>query len=410
MKLQLRDHLMGVMSQDLHLLRETAKSMTTTELGDRKSVAISTFEELKAVQGALLNNCTRQIEMTALLEVRDTCAKLHLDILKEIEVATAASKANQMTTPTFGDIRLQKFSGTATEWVEWRANFEEKVLHTTLTAAQKIDLLLDSLTGDAKESAGKAESRNEEELQRIWGKLVHWYNNPYKQVFKHFLTILTLDNIDSPSAKSFRTMVNVVEEQLRLLSKYKVGISELLSVILLLKLDDESRYLWNTAPTKPIIPNTESLFNFLRERSRALEDEQDTKIASSSLSQSLKVKPVQSEMFKSNPPYVHNNNRVVNRNGRKDELMPYTRHPQGNQSYIRSCALCGKNHNLIGCYSFADMTVKQKNDFVINNKICSQCLKGRHSVNDCRSRDNCKTCSSPTHNTVLCADTPRQVN
>lgn len=409
MKLQLRDHLMGVMSQDLQLLRETAKSMTTTELGDRKNLAISTFEELKAVQGVLLNNCTRQIEMTALLEVRDTCAKLHLDILKEIEVAAAASKANQPMTPSFGDIRLQKFSGAATEWVEWRANFEEKVLNTTLTSAQKIDLLLDSLTGDAKESAGKAESRNEEELQRIWGKLVHWYNNPYKQVFKHFLTILTLDNIESPSAKSFRTMINVVEEQLRLLAKYKVGISELLSVILLLKLDDDSRYLWNTATTKPIIPNTESLFNFLRERSRALEDEQDTKLASSSLSKSLNVKPVQTEV-KSIPPYVHSNNRVINRNARKDDLMPYTRHSQGNPSHIRSCALCGKNHHLLVCYSFADMSVKQKNDFITNNKICSQCLKGRHSVNDCRSRDNCKTCNSPTHNTVLCADAPRQVN
>lgn len=286
------------------------------------------------------------------------------------------------------------------------------MLKTRLTHTQKIDLLLDSLEGDAKNTAGKSERRDEDDLNRIWGKLVLNYDNPYQQVYAHGFAIISLPTIESPSSESFRHMINLVEEQLRLLSKYDVsssGWSTLLCIILLQKLDEHSRYLWNTGE-KPHLPNIESLFKFLHQRSRALEDEAQCK-ASVSISNNRPPMTAANHRFE---PRHFNNNRSNNISNytRREEAKPYHRPSLGNQSE-RTCGFCGHSgHNVPFCHKFLNTHLNQKRDYIRDNNVCRNCLLGKHTLETCRRITTCKTCNGTNHHFLLCdkVDTPRQAN
>lgn len=316
-KLQIRDLSLKTIEEHLRLLKDTCSTMTMGELKARKDIAMSSFGDFKDAHKELLSRCQQPEEVNGCMTVCDRATSLHLEVMAQIEKATTAMQyADRHILPSINEIRLQKFDGELTDWVEWRTNFEKKL--------QKIDLLLDSLVGDAKNTAGKSERRGQDDL--LWGKSVLHDDNPYEKVYAHIFTIISLPTIESPSTESFRNMIHVVEENLRLLGQYDVGSSSwgpLLCVMLLNKLDTHSRYLWNTSD-RPSLPNLESLFKFLHQRSRALENEAQCKIAS------LSFTPNRSQLSAINirlEPRKFNNNRPNNNSSiaRKEEAKPYNR-------------------------------------------------------------------------------------
>lgn len=156
-------------------------------------------------------------------------------------------------------------------------------------------------------------------------------------------------------------MINLVEEHLRLLSKYDVessGWGPLLCVILLHKLDANSRYLWNTSD-KPVLPNLESLIKFLHQQSRALEDEARCKEASFSLPHARTPIPVPNSRFEPRQFSSSRNNHTPNFT-RREEAKPYNRPTQGNQG-DRICHVCGHtSHHLPFCNKFINMNLNHR--------------------------------------------------
>lgn len=412
-KMQLRDALLTTIEDHLELVKNSANTMSIGELKARKDIAVSSFADFKDAHKGVLNACQRPGDITVAIDVCDRATSVHLQVLAVIEAETETQLEARPMLPSINEIRLQKFNGNITDWVEWRTNFEEKVLKTRLTYAQKIDLLLDSLEGDAKNTAGKSERRDQDDLNRIWGKLVLNYDNPYQQVYAHIFAIISLPTIDSPSTESFRHMINLVEEHMRLLGKYDVGSpgwGPLLCVILLHKLDAHSRYLWNTGD-KPMLPNLESLFKFLQQRSRALEDESRCKEASLVLPNTRPPMAAINHRFEQRQFNSGRSNNIPNL-ARREEAKPYHRPPQANQGSL-PCSLCKAGTHPLGfCNKFIEMNLTQRRQCVMENHCCLKCLRSNHFRQECRNTRVCKFCSSTVHHSLLCdkIDESRQAN
>lgn len=69
----------------------------------------------------------------------------------------------------------------------------------------------------------------------------------------------------------------------------------------------------------------------------------------------------------------------------------------------KKCLVCGNEHPLYQCSEFIAMTVADRYKKVKEHKLCFNCL-GFHSLNDCKSKSTCKTCSKK-HNSLLHRDT-----
>lgn len=420
LRLACRDAVLEEMRQARSELAECPK--TKVELRLRKELAVGHWKSFQERHEEALSSCPNLDEIGRLMGVRREASAVYMEAMTEIEEAINA--LDDVPIPSMNEIKLRTFAGEWKEWASWRAVFEDKVLNTGLRVPQKIELLLEALADQAKEAAGQSEKRDQEELDRIWGKLVDTYDNPYQQIYAHVFDMLALPNIDQPSAEKYRHMVNKVEENMRLLARYDVlkNWNALLSVIMLQKLDQSGRYLYNTKFDKSKFPDVECLFKFLGARSRALEDESRAKSirvwpAPSGSNLQPKAPPakrsyrdgvVQYQSLQSDPiNYQH-------REIKREDVKPYTRQAAANFK-SRQCPLCQKDHPLIACPAFVDMNVQQRHDAVQRISYCERCLRSPHPVDNCYYRKGCEICPSLKHHTLLCfesrkTEAPRQIN
>ena len=333
----------------------------------------------------LLGKCPTAEEVPKLLAVHRDASEVYTKIMSIFE-------QHRQPIPSTGDIKLQKFSGDWSSWAGWRAVFEDRVLKTEIAVPQKIDLLLDALEGEAKEAAGRSESRDKDELDRIWGKLVETYDNPYQQVYAHIFDMISLPNIETASPHAYRGLVNRIEENMRLLQRYRVTSdwNAILCVMAIQKLDQGGRYLWNTSFERSALPDINSLFKFLNVRSRALEDELRSNVKEAVPSNSTRER-VGNE---SNTIYKVDSARP---SFRKTDYKPY-------QRSIR-CGFCKDSYHLIFvCQKFINLSPKQRSDFIVSNRFCRKCLGMYHDQSVCRGQRKCDHCSSFQHHTMLCIE------
>lgn len=168
-----------------------------------------------------------------------------------------------------GDIKLSTFGGNYTEWAAWRSEFKATVLDTTLSVSNKITLLLGALTKEAATCAGRVEHHDELELDRIWSKLDKTYDNQYQQVYAHIALITQLRPLQQPSPERLRSMIDTIDQHLRMLQRFDIATqhwSPIVYVILLDKLDPETRNQWESKDTLPARPELIALFTFLEQR------------------------------------------------------------------------------------------------------------------------------------------------
>ena len=64
------------------------------------------------------------------------------------------------------------------------------------------------------------------------------------------------------------------------------------------------------------------------------------------------------------------------------------------------CVLCSKDHYLNQCPNFQGFNLKERNDFVVKNELCRNCLHKGHVARECRRVSLCRKCPSK-HNEML---------
>lgn len=410
-KMALRD----AMFTELVEINEKLKKggLSKAELKVNTEQAGASWRSFQKIHQDAMDLCSNQSDIDELLEGNKSAVAIYTELLREIE--KSCQEAKDMPIPAFSEVKLAKFSGDWTEWAGWSAIYITRVMDTGLSVSQKIDLLLEALTGDARDVAGKSEKRDQNELTRIWGKLVETYDDPYQQAFAHIVQILTLPIVLSPSPAAYRALVNKTQESLRLLERYNVFINwnAILCVLLLQKLDPEARYLYNTSCDKSGMPNVDTLFKFLVSRSRALEENDRTLIMYPHKDHVNTVDKAANQARLNagwNPT-----NSFVKRHSFKDSTFkrfgdarpdskPYP------QPTPRVCPICDNpNHPIYHCPAFLEMSVSHRISATQQKNLCVRCLRVGHHVNSCLTARSCEICGG-AHNKLICGTSRRNIN
>ncbi|UYV79873.1 hypothetical protein LAZ67_18000951, partial [Cordylochernes scorpioides] len=76
---------------------------------------------------------------------------------------------------------------------------------------------------------------------------------------------------------------------------------------------------------------------------------------------------------------------------------------------FKNCLLCKLKHKLNQCNEFRQMSIQNRIGYVKLNQLCSNCLRGNHSVENCKITNRCFHCNK-NHHTLLhvVSSPPRQ--
>lgn len=329
--------------------------------------------------------------------------------LQQLKVQLEAI-APQVKPPRPSEIKVSTFSGKYTEWSAWRAEFQAKVYDTRLSPADKITLLLGALTKEAAKCAGQAERLDEVELDRIWSKLDRTYDNKYQQVYQHIAQITHISPLLQPSADKLRAMIDTVDEHLRMLKRFDIETDHwgpIVCVLLLDKLDVETRNQWESKDTLPSMPELPALLAYLEQRILAIRNvEQSARRAqpTSTNSSGSATKPIRTGMT-----------------GAKQRYHPYEGQSKASPSSGKdgerleppNCPQCGNNvkHNLWHCDAFRALASAAQLQQLSKWGVCEVCLRAKHKAADC-TKGACPVCKTGRHNSLVCpqARTAKQVN
>lgn len=203
------------------------------------------------------------VEFAHVNEVSTTMSDVerHTQLLYATAKAKLIQSRSQLTVeqlrpraPRASEIKIDTFSGKYTEWAVWRSQFKAKVLDANIDVADKISLLTGALAKEAATCAGRAEQLDEVELNRIWSKLDRTYDNKYQQVYAHIAEITSIAPMTVSSADKLRSMIDVVDQHLRMLKRFDIDTdhwSPIVCVLLLGKLDVDTRNQWESKDSLP---------------------------------------------------------------------------------------------------------------------------------------------------------------
>ncbi|CAB3982869.1 Hypothetical predicted protein [Paramuricea clavata] len=71
------------------------------------------------------------------------------------------------------------------------------------------------------------------------------------------------------------------------------------------------------------------------------------------------------------------------------------------------CSYCKEEHELDTCVKFLEISIPNRQAFIISKRLCWGCLKWGHSNHSCQRKKNCHTCGE-VHPTALHRDKPYQ--
>lgn len=323
----------------------------------------------------------------------------HADVLKA-EQGVQPARASEITIPTF--------SGRYREWTTWRAQFVAKVMSTNLPVGDKIDLLLNALSGEARLCAGQAERRDAEEFKRIWQKLETTYDNKYQIIVGHISAIMDLPRITSPSAKMMRNLVDTCDQELGALERFGYDTKEwspVIAVMLLRKLDQTTLSVWemDREPTEP--PSWQDVRGFLIKRAIAI---RNLRLASTQVDTHARANngdrheggSSRSSRNQPGPSYDRDSYNHFKRSRTETEIVPKER----SGPPPPPCFACGGVHFPWFCRKIKDMSFEGRIKFVADKRVCPCCLLEKHASSDC-PRPGCPRCDNAKHNRVLCPKT-----
>lgn len=316
--------------------------------------------------------------------------------------------------PRASEIKVDTFSGKYTEWAVWRSQFQAKVLNANIDVADKISLLTGALTKEAATCAGRAERLDDVELDRIWSKLDRTYDNRYQQVYAHIAETTGIAPMTHPSADKLRSIIDIVDQHLRMLKRFDIDTdhwSPIVCVLLLGKLDVDTRNQWESKDSLPTMPDLHALFAYLEQRILAIRNVE----MSARRIQNVSTLPTNGNAGKSVKMHP---------TAKDNRFQPYERKspsaPQRTSNDVRAtvpstapeCLQCGNGvrHYLWKCDTFRQLQLQAKQQQLAKWGICEVCLIAKHKATEC-GKGTCPICKNGRHNSLMCPeDAPKKVN
>ena len=265
---------------------------------------------------------------------------------------------------------LPKFSGNMLEWTSFRDRFVAAVHDDpTIPNCEKLSYLLSSLTDDAARVL-RAMQVTDENYNEAWAILTKKYQNVREIAFTHAERLMGFPSMKEESAKNLTALVDLANETVRSLRILQVEHDKcdlFFDVIVLQKVDSETRKQWHLTLKDDAIPKFQDLLEFLDIRARALS--------------------------------------VADKNRPKDNVSKQYSY-NVKQAYVgmqMPCPCCHGHHTLDRCEQFLAMDVQARRDFVTRKSLCFKCMLLGHNAKICTDQSSCQTCNK-RHHTLLHMD------
>ncbi|XP_026746190.1 uncharacterized protein LOC113507533 [Trichoplusia ni] len=280
-----------------------------------------------------------------------------------------SSESNEIKLPK---IKIPTFSG---KYEEWQTFFDLffSLIHrnTKLSPVEKLHYLKSNLSGEP-EVILRNYTTTDANYDDAWIELVKRYNNKRFNCNAILRVLFSQKYVHTESASSIKHLVDTTSTCLKSLKNLGAECGKwdlMINYLVVSKLDPETMKQWEQrlSATNCDMPTWQDLRDFLESRFRSLEMIESNKAKSSQSKPAVK------------PKAFHAN---VNKDGKEREIK---------------CALCNSEHYIYHCKKFADMSTKERQEYVQKNKLCFNCLASSHSVCKCRQSACCKRCGRRHH-------------
>lgn len=295
---------------------------------------------------------------------------------------------NKSNTIKLKPIDITKFSGDYKKWISFR-NMFDSLIHKDkeLTKLQKMHYLKSCLEGTAERVISQFDIA-EDSYDDAYTAITDRFHNEVILIDTHIMSILSQPNLTSESSDGIKELMDVTTENLLALKTLKVDTSTWDPILLLLlvqKLDQATRRLWEQNLKPKVRPTMAEFMDFLSSRFHALGCQQKFTFSIDSSSSSN---------------YQNNKNRQYNSNNYKPQFQESSFPPRIHQSFHnssqQSCPICsGENHSIFSCEKFRRANQRTRVEMVNYAKLCNRCLRKHRS--DCTQREGCRVCGGNHH-------------
>ncbi|XP_073990904.1 uncharacterized protein isoform X2 [Rhodnius prolixus] len=285
----------------------------------------------------------------------------------------SASSLNAFTAG-FPTQSVPKFSGNQADWSNFFSRFSSIVDSSeALSALQKFQYLIDSLTPEAQRRISHLEFRAEQYPVAL-ALLRNRYENPRRMAYNHATALLKLPQLNSKSIDSYQHFL----DDLSLHYQALVAMPEV----------DEHSAIVMTLLTSKLDSATAMKFEAHHRASNSA-------TALPKPTELLKFLHDQLQIKQAVEPAVHTPDTSMGPTTRVKKVAYATTTRTSQQS----CHLCHSvEHKLQACPAFTQKNPKQRFEWVKSNKVCVNCL-GKHK-NRCSSSFTCRVCHKQ-HHTLL---------
>lgn len=308
---------------------------------------------------------------------------------------------------TLPQIQIAKFDGSFFRWLEFRDTFNNLVHNNSrISLIQKFHYLVSYLEGDAARVISNIEV-SAANYNSAYQLLYDRYNNKRLLINYHIKSLFNIEKINRESDTSLRSLVDHVSKNLRALANLGQPTDHWDTLIIHLvssKLDTQTLVKWEEQRNSlGEIPTLNEFNKFLIDRAYILECTRHNKTdQGSSFHNNASIN--NNSRFQPSKPVSHHHH---NQHDRSILKSYYTSNQNDNNSSFK-CIICNQNHRIYDCQIFKSKSRKDKLIDISKHKLCINCLRQGHSLNDCRLGP-CKICEK-RHNTLLHPDDTPEVN
>lgn len=303
-----------------------------------------------------------------------------------LPIASTSSATPQIivaqTSTRLPELTLQKFDGSVEKWHGFKDKFITRIDNNDkLSDVDKLQYLQSLLTGKAARAIESLESTSAN-YKEAWSILTNKYDNARRAILQHWAILNQLPRLTRDAPSALDELVDTFRQHLRALKGLGEPVEEWNTCIIYLmlnKISENTRYVWETSLTDNKMPLYTNLFEFLERRGCCTEQYSSYGRETNKQRQYKTNTKGRGQNREQGQSFVTTSNKKVNETS-------------------STCPVCKEAHTIFRCPAFKSMSTMQRKQQVTDAALCLNCLNPGHLQKDCAAR--CKVCHNK-HNAFL---------
>lgn len=269
--------------------------------------------------------------------------------------------------------KIAPFYGDFSKWQEFRDMFLAMVDSRPISNVQKLQYLKNSVKDSAANVLGNWQL-SADNYYAAWQSLKDVYEDRYLIVKAHLNKLFGMPNVRD-NYDGVRAVIDTTNEAVRSLKVLGVQVDHWDTILVYMvesRLNGNLKEAWDLRRiVDDGLPSLKDMLAFLSARARA----------------------------KANHQY--STGAVATRRARISEQSSEYGPSKPSKSRVQEkCTLCRAEHNLYRCSDFLTLSLRAREQKVLDWRLCANCLRADHRADQC-SNGSCRTCKQ-RHNSVLC--------